>query len=154
MESEVNISGRVLLRDLEKFRTELASAPYSLEGYSVSVVIRPCCLDDQGNPQKALACVSIENCLPETISESAVESICKKLSEKFECLVYMVRDQEFYGVANVYNGGSDYEVVNEKCFLCAYDCGEEKIQERTTCWNEKARSMEQAFLESEISAKL
>lgn len=27
------------------------------------------------------------------------------------------RDREVYGVANVYHGGSDFEVVEEDCFL-------------------------------------
>ena len=28
------------------------------------------------------------------------------------------RDREVYGVANVYHGGSDFEVVEEDCFFC------------------------------------
>ena len=43
--------------------------------------------------------------------------------------------------ANVFNGGSDYEVVNEICFLCIYDCGNEVAREITDHWNEKIEAV-------------
>ena len=46
-------------------------------------------------------------------------------------------DREEYGNENVFNGGSDYTVVNEVCWLCVCESGKEKARERTDHWNEK-----------------
>ena len=46
-------------------------------------------------------------------------------------------DREEYGNENVFNGGSDYSVVNEICFLSVCENGKEKVRERTDHWNER-----------------
>ena len=71
------------------------------------------------------------------LTEDSIAAYCKAESEKFQCKVYLWKDREEYGNANVFNGGSDYEVVNEICFLCIYDCGKEIVRETTDHWNEK-----------------
>jgi hypothetical protein len=71
------------------------------------------------------------------LTEDSIAAYCKAESEKFQCKVYLWKDREEYGNANVFNGGSDYEVVNEICFLCIYDCGNEVARETTDHWNEK-----------------
>ena len=71
------------------------------------------------------------------LTEDVLAAYCKAESEKFQCKVYLWKDREEYGNANVFNGGSDYEVVNEICFLCIYDCGNEMARETTDHWNEK-----------------
>ena len=71
------------------------------------------------------------------LTEDVLAAYCKAESEKFQCKVYLWNDREEYGNANVFNGGSDYEVVNEICFLCIYDCGNEMARETTDHWNEK-----------------
>lgn len=71
------------------------------------------------------------------LTEDVLAAYCKAESEKFQCKVYLWKDREEYGNANVFNGGSDYEVVNEICFLCIYDCGNEVARETTDHWNEK-----------------
>ena len=71
------------------------------------------------------------------LTEDVLAAYCKAESEKFQCKVYLWNDREEYGNANVFNGGSDYEVVNEICFLCIYDCGNEVARETTDHWNEK-----------------
>ncbi|MBO7550298.1 MAG: hypothetical protein J6T62_02080 [Fibrobacter sp.] len=71
------------------------------------------------------------------LTEDSIAAYCKAESEKFQCKVYLWKDREEYGNANVFNGGSDYEVVNEICFLCIYDCGNEMARETTDHWNEK-----------------
>ena len=60
-----------------------------------------------------------------TISEGALRGLCKALSEKFHCKAQMRRIHEVYGNSNVFNGGSDYDVVEEYRFECAYDDGDE-----------------------------
>ena len=71
------------------------------------------------------------------LSEDVLAAYCKAVSTQNACKVYLWKDREEYGNSNVFNGGSDYEVVNEVCFLCIYDSGREVLRERTNCWNEK-----------------
>ena len=71
------------------------------------------------------------------LTEDALATYCRAESEKSGCKVYVWKDREEYGNANVFNGGSDYEVVNEICFLCVCDCGKEMVRETTDHWNEK-----------------
>ena len=52
--------------------------------------------------------------------------VCKQLSEKFACTVSMRKGYEVYGNANVFNGGSDYEVIEEKWFTVEFDNGVQK----------------------------
>lgn len=63
------------------------------------------------------------------ISEDYVTEVCKILSEKFACLVSMRKGYEVYGNANVFNGGSDYEVIEEKWFSVEFDNGCQKMTE-------------------------
>lgn len=71
------------------------------------------------------------------LTEEMLAAYCKAVSAQNSCKVYVWKDREEYGNANVFNGGSDYEVVNEICFLCIYDCGNEVARETTDHWNEK-----------------
>lgn len=71
------------------------------------------------------------------LTEEMLAAYCKAVSAQNACKVYLWKDREEYGNANVFNGGSDYEVVNEICFLCIYDCGNEVARETTDHWNEK-----------------
>ena len=71
------------------------------------------------------------------LSEDMLAAYCKLVSAQNACKVYVWMDREEYGNANVFNGGSDYEVVNEVCFLFIYDSGRELLCECTNCWNEK-----------------
>ena len=61
------------------------------------------------------------------IPEADVTEVCKLLSEKFACLVSMRKGYEVYGNANVFNGGSDYEVIEEKWFSVEFDNGRQKM---------------------------
>jgi hypothetical protein len=60
------------------------------------------------------------------IPESIVTEVCKQLSEKFACIVSMRKGYEVYGNVNVFNGGSDYEVIEEKWFKVQFEKGIEK----------------------------
>ena len=71
------------------------------------------------------------------LTEDMLSAYCMAVSAQNACKVYLWKDREEYGNANVFNGGSDYEVVNEICFLCIYDCGNEVARETTDHWNEK-----------------
>ena len=71
------------------------------------------------------------------LTEDVLAAYCKAVSAQNACKVYLWKDREEYGNANVFNGGSDYEVVNEVCFLCVCDSGREILRETTDRWNEK-----------------
>ena len=75
------------------------------------------------------------------LTEDLLAAYCKSVSAQNSCKVYLWKDREEYGNANVFNGGSDYEVVNEICFLCIYDCGNEVARETTDHWNEKINAV-------------
>ena len=111
MEVEFNIAGRILAKDGTRIISlaEILASPAAGSGAT-------CAAD---------------------LSEDALADYCKAVSAQNACKVYLWKDREEYGNANVFNGGSDYEVVNEVCFLCVYDCGKEMVRETTNHWNEK-----------------
>ncbi len=76
--------------------------------------------------------VSVEDAPDEVLEEKAL-----KLSAEFRCKVILYRDREIYGVANVYNGGFDFEVVEEDCFFILCEKGKLLSSEHTDGWNEK-----------------
>jgi hypothetical protein len=111
MEIEYNIAGRILAKDGTRVISlaEILASPEAGSGAT-------CAAD---------------------LSEDVLAAYCKAVSAQNACKVYLWKDREEYGNANVFNGGSDYEVVNEVCFLCIYDCGKEMVRETTNHWNEK-----------------
>ena len=111
MEVEFNIAGRILAKDSTRVISLAEILASSAAGFGVT-----CAAD---------------------LSEEALAAYCKAVSAQNACKVYLWKDREEYGNANVFNGGSDYEVVNEICFLCIYDCGNEVARETTNHWNER-----------------
>ena len=103
MEVEFNIAGRILAKDGTRIISlaEILASPLVANGTAVGAT---CAAD---------------------LSEDALAAYGKAVSAQNACKVYLWKDREEYGNANVFNGGSDYEVVNEVCFLCIYDCGNE-----------------------------
>ena len=123
MEVEFNIAGRILAKDGTRVITlaEILASPLVVKG-TAGVEIS----------EAAGAATNAAD-----LTEDLLAACCKAESEKYNCKVYLWKDREEYGNANVFNGGSDYEVVNEVCFLCVYECGREVLRECTNCWNEK-----------------
>ena len=115
MEVEYNIAGRIL-KDGETRTISLAE-----------ILASPLVMNGSAGAATSAA----------DLSEDALAAYCKVVSAQNACKVYLWKDREEYGNANVFNGGSDYEVVNEVCFLCVYDCGKEMVRETTNHWNEK-----------------
>ena len=110
MEVEFNIAGRILSKDGARVITlaEILASPVAAGAGTAA-----------------------------DLTEDVLSAYCKAVSAQNACKVYLWKDREEYGNANVFNGGSDYEVVNEICFLCIYDCGNEVARETTDHWNEK-----------------
>ena len=116
MEVEFNIAGRILAKDgMRKIsQSEILSSPIAAGAANVAADLTAA-----------------------DLTEDALAAYCKAVSVQNSCKVYVWKDREEYGNANVFNGGSDYEVVNEICFLCICDCGNEVARETTDHWNEK-----------------
>jgi hypothetical protein len=115
MEVEYNIAGRILAKEGTRVITmaEILASPLVVNGTA-------------GAATNAA-----------DLSEDSLAAYCKAVSAQNACKVYLWKDREEYGNANVFNGGSDYEVVNEVCFLCICDSGKEMVRETTNHWNEK-----------------
>ena len=113
MEIEYNIAGRILAKDGTRVIT------------LAEILASPVAVNEAAGATAA------------DLTEDLLAAYCKSVSAQNACKVYLWKDREEYGNANVFNGGSDYEVVNEICFLCIYDCGNEVAHETTDHWNEK-----------------
>lgn len=116
MEVEFNIAGRILSKDGTRIisQSEILASPVAAGAANVAADLTAA-----------------------DLTEDALSAYCKALSAQSSCKVYIWKDCEEYGNANVFNGGSDYEVVNEICFLSICDCGKEMVRETTNHWNEK-----------------
>jgi len=77
----------------------------------------------------------------EDLDNTELEQACLNLSVILQCKVAICKDHEVYGVANVFNGGSDYEVVDEDCYLWIYERGTRIESEHTKFFNEKFISL-------------
>ena len=119
MEVEFNIAGRILAKD--------GTRAISLAEILASPIVKA----GAGFETSGAANVAAD------LTEDMLAAYCKAVSAQNSCKVYVWKDREEYGNANVFNGGSDYEVVNEVCFLCVYESGREILRETTNCWNEK-----------------
>jgi hypothetical protein len=66
-----------------------------------------------------------------SISDDKISTCCANLSRRFACRVRMEKLHEEYGLLNVFNGGSDYEVVSADRFVCECLNGKEVSRSRT-----------------------
>lgn len=64
------------------------------------------------------------------LSLVAIENLGKELSLKFKAKVFLYKEYLDYGQANVFNGGSDYEIVSEERYEWTFD-GNEMTFKRT-----------------------
>ncbi len=124
MDYEYNVIGSIFCNtDTLKATAEFSEFIY--KGYTfslrkfrdkISIALR----DSTGDNSK-------DNSDCKTISESDVTETCKALSQKYACTVSMQKGYEVYGNANVFNGGSDYEIIDEKWFTVEFDNGIQKF---------------------------
>jgi hypothetical protein len=69
--------------------------------------------------------------LAPSISDNEIAKLCSELSKIFSARVRMEKLHEEYGNANVFNGGSDYEVVCADRFVCECLNGKEISRVKT-----------------------
>lgn len=159
MEHEYTINGRILpelsqvqdLSAIKKFIQKIEWAEEDFKELKLKIKFSPCDSNNNGNPQKAIPMFSMDS---KDIDKNTLEQACLNLSVIFNCTVSLCKDHEIYGVANVFNGGSDYEVVDENCFLWIFACGTNKVFEQTKYWNTKFADLEQEFLKGAASSQL
>ena len=103
------------------------SYKFSLRKFSdcISVSLRGLTSSITDSISDAASAINIST-ICQSIPEAEVTAVCKLLSEKFTCKVSMRKGYEVYGNANVFNGGSDYEVIEEKWFTVEFDNGIQK----------------------------
>ena len=65
-----------------------------------------------------------------SLSDADVAAVCCEMSLEFKARVRLCKLHEEYGLLNVFNGGSDYEVVASDQFTCEYDKGVLVSQEK------------------------
>lgn len=67
--------------------------------------------------------LSSKKYIAECLTETDLKNFCKYLSELYSGEVYLEHCREAYGNFNVFNGGSDYDVIEEKWITCVYNKG-------------------------------
>lgn len=129
MDYEYSVIGSIYC-NADSFATAAESSEFVYQGYKfllrkfseqISVSLRG--TTDSNSKGESISIQEICKNIPESI----ITEVCKQLSEKFACTVSMRKGYEVYGNANVFNGGSDYEVIEEKWFTVEFDNGVQKL---------------------------
>lgn len=81
---------------------------------------------------------SVKSLTIDNASDEILVEKCRTLSLSQNAKVMICRDREIFGVSNVYNGGSDFGVVEEDCFLVICENGKLLLSEHSDSWNCKA----------------
>lgn len=147
MEHEYTVRGRIFpeldqvqdISSLRKFINKMSWVEQDFESLGLKI--------DERN-------VSRFSMKSEDLDNAALEQACQNLSMLLGCKVILSKDHEVYGVANVFNGGSDYEVVDEDCYLWIYERGARLSCEKTKFWNEKFTDLEQKFAQGAAAKAL
>ena len=122
MDYEYSVTGSIFC-NADVLAASAATSEFLYKGYTFSLRT----FSDQISIR--LRDCSTDTSISKNISEADVTEVCKLLSEKFACLVSMRKGYELYGNANVFNGGSDYEIIEEKWFSVEFDNGCQKMTE-------------------------
>ena len=122
MDYEYSVTGSIFC-NADVLAASAATSEFLYKGYTFSLRT----FSDQISIR--LRDCSTDTSISKNISEADVTEVCKLLSEKFACLVSMRKGYELYGNANVFNGGSDYEIIEEKWFSIKFDNGCQKMTE-------------------------
>ena len=116
MDHEYNFSGTLGLADIES----VLAGQEQREYVSGNIVLL---LSATTNSEISIALKDTSLAL--SISDTELAGLCRELSRVFKARVCMERLHEEYGLLNVFNGGSDYEVVTADRFTCECENGRE-----------------------------
>ncbi len=109
MDHEYSISGRLWVDNAESVLSGLDCREYAIDDIVFLLLAA-----DANEVQITLK----DKSMAMSISDDKIAACCAELSRKFVCRVRMEKLHEEYGNANVFNGGSDYEVVCADRFVC------------------------------------
>lgn len=146
MDVEYNVTGKIFVENAGDFLKGIKTAPFQLVGSLQNGEKLECEFKFElfsyslRFPQGALNgnltdgfCVEVrlKNMIvkdsglyaAEMMDATSMKNVCKFLSETFNGEVSMGKCSDVYGNCNVFNGGSDYDVIEEKWITCAYDKG-------------------------------
>lgn len=146
MDIEYNVIGKIFVENAGVFLKGMKSAPFQLIGSMENGEKLECEFKFEDFsyllrlPQNALNdklqegfCVEVrlKNMIvqdtglyaAELMDETRLKNVCKFLSETFCGEASMGKCSDVYGNCNVFNGGSDYDVIEEKWITCVYDKG-------------------------------
>ncbi|WP_407445920.1 hypothetical protein [Fibrobacter sp.] len=118
MDHEYSISGRLRVDD-----AELALSVLDCREFAIDDIVFLLSAAGVNEIQISLR----DKSMAVSISDDKISTCCADLSRRFACRVRMEKLHEEYGNANVFNGGSDYEVVCADSLVCEYDNGREIV---------------------------
>ena len=98
--------------------------------FADNLFVISCCQGRTQNDDATHVIVPQDPRIAERFSETDLCTLCGRLSQEFGARVRMELLHEEYGLLNVFNGGSDYEVVSADRFTCEYECGKEVRREK------------------------
>ena len=116
MDHEYSISGRLWVADIEPVLAGQERREYAFG----NIVLL---LSTATNNEIRISLK--DKSLAPSISDNKIAELCSELSKIFSARVRMERLHEEYGLLNVFNGGSDYEVVTAERFACECENGRE-----------------------------
>lgn len=109
------------------YSNNLSSCEFVCDGRSYQVNVQFCTQKDGMSFAflflKNAVELSSKKYIAECLTETDLKNFCKYLSELYSGKVYLERCREAYGNFNVFNGGSDYDVIEEKWITCVYNKG-------------------------------
>ena len=123
MDHEYSISGKLWVDDAETVLSGFGSQEYAVGDIVFRLLV---------DTAKEISLVLKDKSLAMTISDEKIAVCCAELSRRFACRVRMEKLHEEYGNANVFNGGSDYEVVCADRFVCEFLNGKEVCRTKET----------------------
>ena len=123
MDHEYSISGKLWLG------AQHAALPREYS-FADNLFVISCCQGQTQDDDATHVIAPLDPCIAERFSETDLCALCSLLSQEFGARVRMEKLHEEYGLLNVFNGGSDYEVVASDCFVCEYQDGLELFCKR------------------------
>ena len=118
MDHEYSISGKLWIG------VQHATLPKEYS-FADNMFVISCCQGRTQNDDATYVIAPLDPRIAERFSETDIRTLCCRLSQEFSARVRMERLHEEYGLLNVFNGGSDYEVVTAERFACECENGRE-----------------------------
>ena len=118
MDHEYSISGKLWIGG------QHATLPKEYS-FADNLFVISCCQERTQNDDATHVIAPQDPRIAEHFSEKDLCALCCRLSQEFGARVRMEKLHEEYGLLNVFNGGSDYEVVTADRFTCECENGRE-----------------------------